>query len=891
MAQADPKVINQNINLLDPPKDMVADESHLNEGAHGDYIKPLLTQLFWPQGGALPNGYRTIGDTKTAIKNALGTFKSHIDNEANRLRILRGNSSAGYDSRPSDLYVSQDSGPKPKSIIKNPKIIISGGTIMDPASKTKIAATVLTDETYRKLPHSYIKKLGLENVITGDVELEVKETHYELKIPIKLVSPGATARDSPVETTETIIGKLSKDTFKPIGDDITNPGSVYFKGNNTKNNYIYSNFATTDQSKKNEIKKYLLVKELGDTLQVIWLRYIIENSEDNPTPPGGKKYREDNTVLVTADTVVWYRCIVNKVPVIVTYLKDTNLYKVGDEAVFIAAFKKTIRDEAIARNESVIKTIREVMGSQRRAEKRWLTNYVWDDGPYNVAVGYLTSIVPKLENLNKDADIFFEKVTSIDAAKSAAARYNFQNPFTLHKDGYWKTNDKVTQIYPGIPFKAASFKPSTIALSLAQAAEFKQGGGGQRGGARKTKEEKIAQIEAIGRLAKAAIPAAVDAYFAERVREWNQGGTVSQTLDAKTRARIGNPSQIIRGDSNNFMNEETNESWLFWSNNLVNTETVLDKIKRPHFLYLFVRDYFQEIFPFAAMVKQALDANVQEKQKAVNNARPPTRSLEDALATATTLRDRFKLVDIDLAGRYKMDYTENYFGQFMPFMVEGGPVSPETTLNATLQAISLARKLTDMFPALRTQELEDFFAYFDHPTRFRPALPTLDIVFTQAQLNAMAVNIQGGGGKPPMTPVEAILNEAMDTYEIYYGLAVRAAYEDRDVTKEEFVKALKQAEQEVTANTVRTTPLKSNRSYGYTSKGSQGQMDFFKLANLMKGSRFTGMTAQERDSISSFPSSSGSSNYLSVGGKKKNRKTQKKRKASRKQRKTRRHKK
>lgn len=787
------KANNKILNLLDPPKDL-ADGNLLNQRNHGEALEPILTQLFWSE-GRIPEGFKSVGDTKLAIKRNLGAgsesaaysgkpLTQYLLNKSNRLKVLREKHNSGHDARPSGLYVAQDSGPGPSTLIKDPNIIITPGTIMDPASKTKEGATYLVAE-YGSLPLSYIQQLNMGNLITGPITMEdiptngAKPRMFRVKIP------------TTIGGGYTIDALLKADTFKKVETiENPNPDGRYFDGNPEKNQYIQGRFNrdyvfTATEDEKNTIKKYILVKELGDTLQVVWLKYILDQ---NGT------YKSENTLLLTGDTVVWYRAIINKVPVLITYMGESTIYRAeGNDEPMIAAFRKTICDQLISDNESVIATIEDVYNSERGRNKEWINGNRWEDAQYNAAREYLRKLLIKLRNLNKDAFIFLDKVPSIDGAKAAAARYHFANPFIKKAD--WKTNNKITSILPDgtIPFSAKSFVASSIVANLANERLFKSvadvaAGGGQTGGAERrsidTKREE-AQLAVTQELQTA--------YFNTCLSEWQLPGVIRLVLpdDILRRvaaAKLTRDSPPVEGNADDF----TNNRYLYsiFSNN----STAVVGMPDNNVLYLLIRDFFPEVFTYAACMK---------------------KGLEEMGADRSILR-KFSKVDFDLKTKYKLEYQININDRMLIFAVDQrenvpinadvvyipAPATAEDTLAASKQAIFLATKFLTFFQYLPSQEVADFLDYCyrrilteSEKEQFNVGLAIENVQYQNISMHEN--NPQEGGSEVKTVDLTALYDRAMEINEIYYGLALKATYEDRTLTDSEVVDELNKINKEI----------------------------------------------------------------------------------------------
>jgi hypothetical protein len=816
---------NKILNLLDPPKDLSAD-SDLTARAHGDLIKPILLDMFWPGYNArndnppLPNGFTPIGDTKGAIKNSLGSesdsqtankpLTNYLLNKANKLRILRETHTSGTDGRPSNLYVSQDSGPGPEKLIKNPTIIITPGTILDPASKTKEGATFLVKK-FGTLAHDpYILNLNMGNIITDDITMSQEADGdpnsgrgpFRIQIPTNIGGAAAGLIDA----------YLNFQTFKKLAPTAERPNEDgdYFRGNPEKNNFILNN-----PTEVNKIKKYILVKELGDTLQVVWLKSILdaENDEDNEENP----YTEENTVLITGDTVVWYRCMINKVPVIITYMGETNYWRSQDNEEFmIAAFKKTIREELISANQSVIKMITEVRDLPRTDDGRWLWGLSWTTQQRMAVTSYLAKLIPKLEALNKDALIFIDNVPSIDGAKSAAARYRLMNPF-IKKGQEWRTNEKILSLLPdgNISFNGKAFKSVNSIVSNLQNSnlfiQFPTTGGSfhtQRGGTRRTVLVKERQARS------ATTVQLQDTYYTNTITEFTDSASVTlpqryrdewheiiERVDEATQRR----NQHIVGVPLNFTEDD---NWGIFSANSRQITELGARRPNDHVLYLFIREMYPEIFTYAAMMKTAMDelakpiARRGDVRRLVQSVAPTGlfsslyRFIDsiDAVISASvnilpqgvmtdyaTYSAKFPNVSLDLKSKYTIDYTYNERDEMLiPRTDEPTAI---TTLTASKEALFLANKFITYFDYFPSQELANFVSFCLNNRAIFTGEEDFDFPFRPNNYNYALSLYQVGGGEYES---ELLPATAVDLYELYFNSYAKAAYEDKSMTDKEF---------------------------------------------------------------------------------------------------------
>ena len=933
------KKYNRLLNLWDPPKDL--DASTWTRFDKRDELKTILTELF-ATGEPLPGPatqesateYLPIADTKKAIKNyfgyentAAGIFKEFIIAKTNTLLIIRESHSSGSDPRPTGLYVSQDTGPN--DVITNPNFIITPGTLLDPASKTKIGADFSLIQKYPSLPIDYIRRLKLDHIMT-DISGSKNAANTEFTITIK-----TTIGDGAAGTISTKLN-ANFDPLSEAGD------GTYFTGNPTKNKYILDNQATlTTVATRDAVKKYLLVKELGDTLQVQWLNYIFDNLV------GGDPYNRGNTVIITNDNVVLYRGLINKVAVILTYMGKTRLYKSREgnaaaQAAIDASLMATIRSETIRHNLSVIKVIQDVI-TKGAGDEAWVGGNKWYKAETKTfALRYLRKLKEKLENLNKDFDIYLSKLPNPTACKDFAGNAHFLCPFVWCKGGYYKQVPTVTYLLPDntLQFPAASFTALSLTKTKLEDGTFVKvgsldagGGARQQGGARKKVSDKeLAATDATtSAKRKALIAASID--------EWKESTPVDHTIPREiVDQAIENPAPTIEiaGKAENI---ELADKW--GANVTATTKAALEA--NNFFLYYYVRDFYPKIFTLAYVFKKAIDkiitygptfiaeveaelatattalAEAQRnldgigKTKSHNAERATAQEkvtdaehvkeyiefvLEERRAVvgfATTAKAKYPNVPSDKTLMYAYE-IDGRFNAANIFIYDSDAISAlsqqqraklaNDAFDATLEAISLAMYFIKAFPQMQTHHMANFFKKMKSgATKHGLKDFETEVGIIVGQQFAPVIEelgmVQLGGG---ITPINPLVANAMDIYEIYYSLNLQAAYNDRSVTNEELERAL----------------VKSTASqFIQLRKDRQRMLDILTLSNVgasmkhagIKRGAVTGLTANnwalERPLSAVGMGPMTQMAVVGMGGKRRHRhrKTQKKRKQGRKTRK------
>jgi hypothetical protein len=172
------------------------------------------------------------------INTYIKAFESH---ETNEIVISDYSDKANINFLPNFiLYGIQDAGISPERYNKNINVVITPGSYLDPASRSR--GTVLFGFN-KTLTNKDFINIGMP--IITNLKSNLTDTTYNVDIELR--------------HKDHIITSFSSD-FKPTGGDVS-----YFSGNSVKNKYI-------DRSNANVvvIVKYILCKELGDTLQAMY---------------------------------------------------------------------------------------------------------------------------------------------------------------------------------------------------------------------------------------------------------------------------------------------------------------------------------------------------------------------------------------------------------------------------------------------------------------------------------------------------------------------------------------------------------------------------------------------------------------------------------------------
>ena len=339
---------NNLINRCDPSKD-AGDTNHLRAGepAHVQKMRTAINTAF-PTLGALdrePGQGNTpvIGDTKPFMKRQLALRIAAAEQSKQELLRLKLSPSGHTTSVLTGKTVAHDAGLGPSGLFgENYRLIITPGSILDPA--TKIRARIGIDNTTTieqagTLPAEVLTRIGMGIALPGDIQFAyggAANPSYRFTINV-MGNPIIVDFDA----------QFRAQVMAPPAPDT----SVYFAGNPTKNDYIArANAAAVMQ----EIIKYVVIKNIGDALQVIWLLHIIMSND---------QAHKDNYAMMSCDVVVWLRCLVNNLSIFLTRGNNATFYSSMNAAAFEAEIRRGLINDVIANNTAVINTLRLLLTS------------------------------------------------------------------------------------------------------------------------------------------------------------------------------------------------------------------------------------------------------------------------------------------------------------------------------------------------------------------------------------------------------------------------------------------------------------------------------------------------------------------------------------------------
>jgi hypothetical protein len=459
---------NRMINTVDPPKD-AAQGGFLKNDLHGERLTAYLYQLFGGNLGFLRDTlgdgqftFRGVGDQKKALKRSIqNIYRLYFQDYTKQLQVSRNKSPSGHSQLPEGYNFIQDT--MTADCITRPHFIITIGSLLDPGSRQKTvtdaegrAGMSLREElegaSFQLSPES-----ALNSVLTGPITCRSdpvdNQNYWQVTIPTNL---------GPNSKNEDIVIRFRKDAGG-AGHPKHNAEGVnaeFMVGNDRKNEQIANILNGVNPSQEDiiRIKKWLLIKELGDTIQALILNDLFR------TGP----YKREDTVVGTCDSVVQYRCIVNGLGVIIS--EDNNakftfyMPNVADRATQILVNKGIIRkiiEDLETANNRVIETINSVIRSPRTPGGVWFNQLGWEPEQKGRAIAYLERYKKSLENIRDDLTQRLSIMSDISAIKRIAGDSLFQDHF-VYRDEFWRSVNSTRSLFKdgSYKFRVALFLPT-----------------------------------------------------------------------------------------------------------------------------------------------------------------------------------------------------------------------------------------------------------------------------------------------------------------------------------------------------------------------------------------------------------------------------------------------
>lgn len=753
---------NIEINWYDPPKDMdIAPDSgeKLKNKEDGPIITKCMTDLF-KVGGYLPEKeWKAVGKAIEPISNGILEIYGKQLNEKN---IIRESHSTGASNRPGGLYVMQDNGST--GVVADPIFIITPGSILDPAGKTKTGAILILSGKATTLPKSNTDYLGFTACITQPISFSQTPQHYIVNIPTNLTTINGGL----------IRGVFDKTTYKPY---ITEENeSRFFQGNPIKNRLIKEaitriNSKPTNpivEQLKHEIMAHILMKELGDTLQVEWLKYLYTLGQAQlSTASDGQiqnKITPANSVVITSDAIVRLRAVVNRIPVIFSDMKGKSTYicpnSGAGDATMNQAFISAMLKDLNTQNKNIIDIFNAVIKEGRdlieEGEYMWLGNS-WKQKTILKGIELLEQVRNGLILFIQDINVRIRSLTDIEQAKKLIEYNTLISPFVKTKDGSHKIIKTVTYLLPGrrLRFTANCFvatKINNFSLIIESSKTVPisqlQGGGIQEGGV-------DLQLENLGIDSLVILNAAVQAAGAsmQYVRASSQPeiDTFLKGIESSWDTPVAVPvlqeaMRLINELSINSIKQAVNNPDIYLNEieriNILNNN-VFASLDYAMF-YCLVKEYHPEIFTYARFVASLID---------------PSDNL---------CNEGFGKMYYTTEDSYWWRESDNLFYRNPQY--EGVEKKVYMTLNSdTLRAVMYTKAFVNNFPNFNTSTLLTFIlkVYTNYDVLHGKADVSVEFgkLFTD--------EMQKGG---EISEIESAANQAIELYEPYYSLLLQKNY-------------------------------------------------------------------------------------------------------------------
>jgi hypothetical protein len=769
------KVLNATTTWYDVPKDLdisfpSGGKLSNTDARHSSRITQCMKHLFevtvnrQTVNNTLPN-WVSVGAKSNKILEALTVIYGTNLATLNHVGIVREKHSSGHSSRPSELNVMQDCGPV--DVVANPILTITPGSVIDPAGKTKVTAVNLIDNAAEgasvlTLDMKYIQLLALNKCITAPITVSIDDKDYKVTIPTILTTINGGI----------IIAYFSKSSFLP---NLGRGHSKYFQGNPIKNETIDQLIASGNTTAINdEICAYILMKELGDTLQVIWINKLFD---ENAT------YTKNNTTIITSDAVVKYRSIINSVPVIFSEKNKTTYICPADTDMINKAFINTIARELYAHNASIIKVIDNVIKAKPSVGNTWLGNTWRNSQHINTAILILEHYRQKLIIMHDETKLTMPRFTSVDDAKGYISEKRFNCPFIIKLDGI-----KIVQTFtsflsrdPSFKFTVKNFTESVVGNTSNHKSNFPsyatsragapQAGGGeiiQKGGFNIMDLRNIIAgilIQTVTVAAKELVEKTEPSSINPAVAAGVMGAAAVGALIYR-HTRPASPPPVYYSDISvdDKAIDETNDVALKILENMKG-KCNADKSQKclaQGELYCYVKEYFPEIFTYAIQLVKATPA--------------ASRTPEDIYIVNPEFLTRYESPDMKA-------FTWNEDNMFVSYI--SVTEAAELHNKQAARAIFLAEALIKYYPGLQRKRLNLAINKLKSIISIGHGLYK-SIIYASDPDTLNLVSMRGGTRhnheKKDIIPYsdeqKMDLDIAMELYELHYSRLIKSAYTD-----------------------------------------------------------------------------------------------------------------
>jgi len=228
-------------------------------------------------------------------------------------------------------YVFNESGAKPDTFSpKDATIMSSFASVADPATRTDPTEGFPKQNVELRFLDSFMNLVGFLPTTswsaTQTSDLNANENKYNFNINVGRCEKGT---DGGIVSGNNVTN--SNIAITPFSGDT----GYYFQGNPTKNKFINSN-PTLTGDKLVEILRYMIIKEMGDMMQVYVMLVWFYLEQKN-------RMTKDKFVMSTTDLVVMNTCQLFQMPCLYTNQgKDNSMLTGEDKTNFENIFEKKI---------------------------------------------------------------------------------------------------------------------------------------------------------------------------------------------------------------------------------------------------------------------------------------------------------------------------------------------------------------------------------------------------------------------------------------------------------------------------------------------------------------------------------------------------------------------
>jgi hypothetical protein len=494
----------------------------------------------------------------------------------------------------------------------------------------------------------------------------------------------------------------------------------------------------------------------------------------------------------------------------------------ASEALIKQNFMDSIRLELLSANKSILEVLQNVIDSIPLTKEPWVNGNTWSSDQLDAAKNFLTSLKTQLENRITDIDTGFSKVSDISGAKQYAARpeNRIKSPFVYYAmDGYYKVINGVTITIPrglfssSYAFISTNFTPSKIKNQLGDFKSYfpqKESYFPQKGGVRISKSARTTN----------SLLYTIESRANKRA-----------SYESSNKSSFVEVRRTIRQQAVGFINASKDHI----SHIVYHENKISNKLKDPYFLFNYVQEFFPEVFTYAFqmfIIARGFTIYIPNIFQIIQESMTPTsiiNAIGDTIhGIASYCNLRQQALDKQLGVFfYRKLYQASYpytWDRNNTYNSEQTTDSANSTFiyNVMEQIIIYAKVFCDYNRDVLTPHLYNFFDnhinFTLYPINSNQIL-SKQILTRQQQdhtyiidtllnlsttMNTHTLNeVRFSGGGETLLSEEAILKAfevpeilpesfltnmdsilatlSADLYEQYYGLLIKAAYEDKDI--------------------------------------------------------------------------------------------------------------